>query len=687
MVNKKACVILLTSLIITSLFGCGSGGGTANLDTSTSSSGAQLESIALTPTNPTIAVDTDIQFTATGTYSDNTTKDLTSTVTWTSSAMDALNVASDADVAQFTGFSASTADNSSTLLSAGRTKATRSGRAKITAKWGSISGSTIVTVTSATLVSIDITPTEPSIVKGTNQQFVATGTFSDNTTQDLTATVTWGSSDAAVAAISNAAGSNGLTTSAAAGSTTITATSGSISGSTSLTVTSAVLVSIAVNPTNPSIAPGTTQQFTATGTYSDNTTQDLTTTVMWNSSTAAVAAISSSAGSNGLANSVATGSTTITATSGSISGISTLTVTPATLVSITLTPTNPSIALGTSKQFTATGTYSDNSTQNLTTSVTWKSSSTTVAAISNAAGSNGKATSVAAGSTTITATSGGISGSTALTVTSATLVSISVTPTNPSIVLGTFKQFTATGTYSDNSTQNLTTSATWKSSSTTVAAISNAAGSNGKATSVAAGSTTITATSGSISGSTTLTVTSATLVSIAVTPTNQSISLGATQQFTATGTYSNSSTQNLTTAVTWKSSTAAIASISNAAGSNGLATSVAAGSTTITATSGSVSGTATLAVTGSGVVSLAWDAPTTNTDGSSLNPATDLSLYKIYYGSASLTYATVVNVTNPGTTTISKTLNLSPGTYYFSVTTVDSSGQESSYSNEVMKTI
>jgi hypothetical protein len=86
-------------------------------------------------------------------------------------------------------------------------------------------------------------------------------------------------------------------------------------------------------------------------------------------------------------------------------------------------------------------------------------------------------------------------------------------------------------------------------------------------------------------------------------------------------------------------------------------------------------------------LTLAWDAPTTNTDGSSLNPATDLSQYNIYYGTASLTYTTVVNLTNPGTTTITKTLNLSPGTYYFSVTTVDTSGQESNYSNEVMKTI
>jgi hypothetical protein len=90
---------------------------------------------------------------------------------------------------------------------------------------------------------------------------------------------------------------------------------------------------------------------------------------------------------------------------------------------------------------------------------------------------------------------------------------------------------------------------------------------------------------------------------------------------------------------------------------------------------------------GAGTVTLSWVAPATNTDGSYLNPATDLSMYRIYYGSASLTYTDVADVTNPGTTTISTTLNLTPGTYYFAVTTVDIFGQESSYSNEVMKTI
>jgi hypothetical protein len=629
---------------------------------------ATLISIAVTPSNPSLAMETTRQFTATGTFSDNTTQDLTASTNWMSS---------NAAVATISDISGS--KGTATGVAAGLTT--------ITATSEGISGSTTLTVTSATLVSLAVTPTNPSIGKGTTQWFAATGMFSDSTTQDMTTSVTWYSSAEFVATISNTSGSRGLTTSVDTGSTTITATSGSISGSTTLTVTSATLASIVVTPTNPSIVKGTTQQFTATGIYSDSSTQDLTTAVTWDSSAEFRATISNAAGSDGLASAIAAGSATITATSGSISGSTSLTVTSATLVSIAVTPTNPSIVSGTTQQFTATGTYSDSSTQDLTTSVTWNSSRTYRATISNAAGSNGLASAIAAGSTTITATSGSISGSTSLTVTSATLVSIAVTPTNPSIVNGTTQQFTATGTYSDSSTQDLTTAVTWDSSRAYRATISNAAGSNGLASAIAAGSATITATSGSISGSTSLTVTSATLVSIAVTPTNPSIVEGTTQQFTATGTYSDSSTQDLTTVVTWNSSAESVATISNAAGSRGLSTSGDAGSTTITATSGNVSGTTTLTVEAMGVVTLTWDAPTTYTDASPLDPLTGLSTYKIYYGTAPNMYTQVVTIANPGTTTITESLNLAGGTYYFVVTTVDISGAESNYSNEAIKTI
>ncbi|MCA9780072.1 MAG: beta-propeller fold lactonase family protein, partial [Candidatus Eremiobacteraeota bacterium] len=192
------------------------------------------------------------------------------------------------------------------------------------------------------------------------------------------------------------------------------------------------------------------------------------------------------------------------------------------------------------------------------------------------------------GTTTITADAGsGITDSTTLTVTAAVLESINVTPTNPSIPDGRTRQFTATGTFSDSSTMNLTNSVTWSSGTTATATISNAAGTKGLATAVNPGTTTITADAGGgITDDATLTVTAAVLDSIEVTPISPFIQIGQTQQFTATGTFSDSSTMDLTDSVTWSSDTTATATISNAAGSEGLATSVATGTTTITADAG-----------------------------------------------------------------------------------------------------
>src|SRR5207245_1934768 len=149
-------------------------------------------------------------------------------------------------------------------------------------------------------------------------------------------------------------------------------------------------------------------------------------------------------------------------------------VSAAVLQSIGVTPANPSIAKGTTKQFTATGTYSDSSTQDLTTQVTWTSATTSVATISNASGDRKRAVAVGSGTATSSATLQDTSRSLVLTVTAAVLQAIGVTPANPSVAKGTTKQFTATGTYSDSSTQDLTTQVTWTSATTSVATISNA---------------------------------------------------------------------------------------------------------------------------------------------------------------------------------------------------------------------
>ena len=170
---------------------------------------------------------------------------------------------------------------------------------------------------------------------------------------------------------------------------------------------------------------------------------------------------------------MATGTSTISATLGGVTGSTLLTVSPAVLQSIALTPANPSVPKGESEQFTATGTYSDSSTQDLTTQVTWASATISVATISNVSGTQGLASTVGTGTSTISATLSGVSGSTLLTVTAAALRSIVVTPANPSLPKGESEQFTATGTYSDNTTQDLTSQATWESLTTAVATITS----------------------------------------------------------------------------------------------------------------------------------------------------------------------------------------------------------------------
>ena len=88
-----------------------------------------------------------------------------------------------------------------------------------------------------TLSSIAVTPASPAHLKvGATQQFTATGTYSDGTNNNVTASATWSSSNTTVATISNTSGSQGLATAAALGSTTITATVNTIKGSTSLAV-------------------------------------------------------------------------------------------------------------------------------------------------------------------------------------------------------------------------------------------------------------------------------------------------------------------------------------------------------------------------------------------------------------------------------------------------------------------
>ena len=548
-------------------------GGTTTINASLSSIAASLTlnvsslalvSVAVTPASPAIAPGTNQQFTATGTYADGSTLNLSTSAAWTSS-------------------SASVA----TVNPQGLASSLTTGQTTITATAAGVSGSDTLTATSATLVSISVAPLSATIPLGTTARFDATGIFSDGTSQDVTTSVQWTSSQGSVASVSNASGSQGLATSVAPGVTTISAVSGAVTGSATLTVSSTALVSITVGPANPSIALGTTQQFTATGTFTDGTQQDLTSSATWSSANTSVATVSPV----GLGTSTAVGNALITATLGSVSGSTLLTVSQAAVVSVTINPPTAAVPAGISQPFTARGTFTDGTTQDVTASAHWSSSIPGVATISNSPGTNGLANTFGSGSTTVSATLGSVSGSGSLTVTSAVLAAIQITPLSPIVPLGGTGQLNATGIYTDGSSANITGMVTWSSSAPAVAIISNANGTQGLATGIATGSTIISATSGSLLDSTVMNVDDQ-IVTINVGPTSAVVSPGGTQQFTATATYNSGVQLDLTNAVTWTSSNPSVATVS----SSGLATTLTSGQTIITATLGSFTSSANLTV-------------------------------------------------------------------------------------------
>ena len=284
------------------------------------------------------------------------------------------------------------------------------GTTMITALVGSISDSSSLTLVRPAPVSITIAPANPVVLFGTTQQFTAIRkprpTVAHKTLPESLAN--WSSSNSTVSSIGNSTGIQGLAKALALGTTTITATLGTLTASTTLTVNEPLLrIFITPDPTFPFL--GKTVQFSAIGVLSDGvTTRDLTTSAQWSSSNVVCATISNSPGSQGLATAVTEGTATITAVvvdafGDHFSANSSMFVQIPQLASLTIKPQNPGVQVGATSQLTASGNFDDGSTMDLTQSVLWTSSRTGVAVVGNDAGIKGLITGGSEGTTTITA--------------------------------------------------------------------------------------------------------------------------------------------------------------------------------------------------------------------------------------------------------------------------------------------
>ena len=151
-----------------------------------------------------------------------------------------------------------------------------------------------------TLTSLAVTPSSVSLIQGQTRQLAATGTYAaDNSTKDLTGSVDWTTSDSTVATVSQ----GGLVKAAASianppGAATITATSGTITGTSTITVNTGPLVSIALSASTLTPTAGSTFTLTAQGTFSGSSQlQDITSQVTWNNDNTTAVSLSQGSGS------------------------------------------------------------------------------------------------------------------------------------------------------------------------------------------------------------------------------------------------------------------------------------------------------------------------------------------------------------------------------------------------------
>jgi uncharacterized protein YjdB len=288
------------------------------------------------------------------------------------------------------------------------------GQAQIIATSGGKQGQQSITVTPIPIASLTVTPTTASLAIGATQQLTATTLDANGNTLSGRA-VTWATSDATKATVS----ASGLVSAVAPGIATITATSETKTGTSTITVSPPPVASVTVSPATSTLGVGSTQQLTAT--LRDASGNVLTgQAIAWSTSDATRATVSQT----GLVTAVAVGSATITATSGGKAGTAAITVAVIPVASVTVAPATGALVVGGTLTLTATA-FDANG--NALPGQTWSWTTTNSGIVSGTfIGNVLTATGVGVGTATITATTGGKSGTSLLTVTSgATSVSLS----------------------------------------------------------------------------------------------------------------------------------------------------------------------------------------------------------------------------------------------------------------------
>ncbi|TNI15022.1 Ig-like domain-containing protein [Aeromonas veronii] len=388
-----------------------------------------------------------------------------------------------------------------------------------------------------------------SLAQGGVQPFVATGYYSDGSTQDLTYEVTWQADNPAVASISQ----NGELTGVEAGVVSVTASkNGIISNAVVVEITRARIITVAVTPSPVVVSKGQPVSMQAIATYDDGSQADITRIATWRLDNPVVATITP----DGVVTGREVGTSGVTASKqGVVSDPVFVEVTSATLDAITITSPSVTLAKGQRRQLQATAIYSDGTQADLTRFATWQSDNMASAVMLPF----GVVKGVASGNARVTARFAGVSsGGTAIKVTAAQLTKLNVTPPSVTLAKGLRQSMRAIGTYSDNTQADLTRFVAWRSNNNNVAWV----GPDGLLIAASEGAASINASmEGVTSNAGAVQVTSAVITKLTVSPSPVKIAKGQSSSLRVIATYSDNSQVDITRLAAWRVDDYGVASI------------------------------------------------------------------------------------------------------------------------------
>lgn len=433
-------------------------------------------------------------------------------------------------------------------------------------------GCTDATPTGRAVVdTIELTAPSPSVRAGGTLTLGAR--LRDNSGRVLeNVAIYWSSSNNSIATVSGA----GVVTANTPGEVVIAASALGKSATTRITVNKREVATVQIAPTSVSVRIGTTVPLAAlTLDAEGNTLSDRD--ITWSSGNPEIATVNAA----GVVTGVAAGAATITATSETRKGTAAVTVTLNPVATITITPSNDTLGVGTDQSLVAT--LRDAGGAVLTNrAIAWNSSNVQVATVS----STGVVTALSPGTAVMSAVSEGHVGSANILVLARLASTVTLTPSSTTIIVGTTVQLTPQIT---DPLGNILTGRpiSYVSDNSAIATVS----STGLVTAVAPGTAKITATSENKVGSATIVVNPLPVASVQVTPGSATVLTNATRQLSAQA-LSSTGAPLAGRPVTWTNGAPTVASVS----ASGLVTPIGPGTALIVAVVEGVAGFSTITV-------------------------------------------------------------------------------------------